>query len=139
MARESWLNKRIEIRPRFLLLLLIPVAVFLFAFCRTGARIGELEEQVQRSQEQVLEAYAVTEEMERRIAFMDTDEYIEQEARRRYNLLGKDEIRFVLGEQNSENTEEMLRGKPYAAPAIAVDDGELIEVPVATAPPQGSN
>ncbi|HIT68529.1 MAG TPA: septum formation initiator family protein [Candidatus Aphodomonas merdavium] len=135
MARESWLNKKIEIRPRFMLLLLVPVAVFVVMILQANAKIDELAEQVERSQEQVLEAYSETEELERRIAFMDTDEYIIQEARSRYHLIGQDEIRFVLGSENSENTQELLEGGKRDETITITDSGLPEEQPVPTATP----
>ena len=78
MARDNWLNKKIQVRPRFLLLLAIPVLLLVLAICKANARIGELQTQVDRAQEQVLAAYSETEELQRKLEFMDTDEYIEQ-------------------------------------------------------------
>ena len=70
---------------------------------------------------------------------MDTDEYIEQEARKRYNLLGDREIRFVLGTENSDNTEKLLQGiKPETEKYDDVGD-DTLEQPVPTAAPAGGN
>lgn len=135
MARQSWLNKKLEIRPRFLLLLLIPAVLFAVAMFRANARIEELNEQMERAQEQVLEAYEHTAELERRLAFMDTDEYIEQEARARYGLLGEGEIRFVLGSENSENTKDLLSGVKRDEEIEMTDSGLPAEQPVATPMP----
>ena len=132
MARDNWLNKKIQVRPRFLLLLVL-------AICKANARIGELQTQVDRAQEQVLAAYSETEELQRKLEFMDTDEYIEQEARKRYNLLGDREIRFVLGTENSDNTEKLLQGiKPETEKYDDVGD-DTLEQPVPTAAPAGGN
>lgn len=139
MARDNWLNKKIQVRPRFLLLLAIPVLLLVFAICKANARIGELQTQVDRAQEQVLAAYSETEELQRKLEFMDTDEYIEQEARKRYNLLGDREIRFVLGTENSDNTEKLLQGiKPETEKYDDVGD-DTLEQPVPTAAPAGGN
>ena len=135
MARDNWLNKKIQVRPRFLLLLAIPVLLLVLAICKANARIGELQTQVDRAQEQVLAAYSETEELQRKLEFMDTDEYIEQEARKRYNLLGDREIRFVLGTENSDNTEKLLQGiKPETEKYDDVGD-DTLEQPVPTAAP----
>ena len=126
-------------RPRFLLLLAIPVLLLVLAICKANARIGELQTQVDRAQEQVLAAYSETEELQRKLEFMDTDEYIEQEARKRYNLLGDREIRFVLGTENSDNTEKLLQGiKPETEKYDDVGD-DTLEQPVPTAAPAGGN
>lgn len=139
MARDNWLNKKIQVRPRFLLLLAIPVLLLVLAICKANARIGELQTQVDRAQEQVLTAYSETEELQRKLEFMDTDEYIEQEARKRYNLLGDREIRFVLGTENSDNTEKLLQGiKPETEKYDDVGD-DTLEQPVPTAAPAGGN
>lgn len=139
MARDNWLNKKIQVRPRFLLLLAIPVLLLVLAICKANARIGELQTQVDRAQEQVLAAYSETEELQRKLEFMDTDEYIEQEARKRYNLLGDREIRFVLGTENSDNTEKLLQGiKPETEKYDDVGD-DTLEQPVPTAAPTGGN
>ena len=139
MARDHWLNKKIQVRPRFLLLLAIPVLLLVLAICKANARIGELQTQVDRAQEQVLAAYSETEELQRKLEFMDTDEYIEQEARKRYNLLGDREIRFVLGTENSDNTEKLLQGiKPETEKYDDVGD-DTLEQPVPTAAPAGGN
>ena len=139
MARDNWLNKKIQVRPRFLLLLTIPVLLLVLAICKANARIGELQTQVDRAQEQVLAAYSETEELQRKLEFMDTDEYIEQEARKRYNLLGDREIRFVLGTENSDNTEKLLQGiKPETEKYDDVGD-DTLEQPVPTAAPAGGN
>lgn len=139
MARDNWLNKKIQVRSRFLLLLAIPVLLLVLAICKANARIGELQTQVDRAQEQVLAAYSETEELQRKLEFMDTDEYIEQEARKRYNLLGDREIRFVLGTENSDNTEKLLQGiKPETEKYDDVGD-DTLEQPVPTAAPAGGN
>ena len=139
MARDNWLNKKIQVRPRFLLLLAIPVLLLVLAICKANARIGELQTQVDRAQEQVLAAYSETEELQRKLEFMDTDEYIEQEARKRYNLLGDREIRFVLGTENSDNTEKLLQGiKPETEKYDDVGD-DTLEQPVPTAATAGGN
>ena len=139
MARDNWLNKKIQVRPRFLLLLAIPVLLLVLAICKANARIGELQTQVDRAQEQVLAAYSETEELQRKLEFMDTDEYIELEARKRYNLLGDREIRFVLGTENSDNTEKLLQGiKPETEKYDDVGD-DTLEQPVPTAAPAGGN
>lgn len=139
MARDNWLNKKIQVRSRFLLLLTIPVLLLVLAICKANARIGELQTQVDRAQEQVLAAYSETEELQRKLEFMDTDEYIEQEARKRYNLLGDREIRFVLGTENSDNTEKLLQGiKPETEKYDDVGD-DTLEQPVPTAAPAGGN
>ena len=139
MARDNWLNKKIQVRPRFLLLLAIPVLLLVLAICKANARIGELQTQVDRAQEQVLAAYSETEELQRKLEFVDTDEYIEQEARKRYNLLGDREIRFVLGTENSDNTEKLLQGiKPETEKYDDVGD-DTLEQPVPTAAPAGGN
>ena len=139
MARDNWLNKKIQVSPRFLLLLAIPVLLLVLAICKANARIGELQTQVDRAQEQVLAAYSETEELQRKLEFMDTDEYIEQEARKRYNLLGDREIRFVLGTENSDNTEKLLQGiKPETEKYDDVGD-DTLEQPVPTAAPAGGN
>lgn len=139
MAGDNWLNKKIQVRPRFLLLLAIPVLLLVLAICKANARIGELQTQVDRAQEQVLAAYSETEELQRKLEFMDTDEYIEQEARKRYNLLGDREIRFVLGTENSDNTEKLLQGiKPETEKYDDVGD-DTLEQPVPTAAPAGGN
>lgn len=139
MARDNWMNKKIQVRPRFLLLLAIPVLLLVLAICKANARIGELQTQVDRAQEQVLAAYSETEELQRKLEFMDTDEYIEQEARKRYNLLGDREIRFVLGTENSDNTEKLLQGiKPETEKYDDVGD-DTLEQPVPTAAPAGGN
>lgn len=139
MAADNWLNKKIQVRPRFLLLLAIPVLLLVLAIFKADARIDELQEQVDRAQEQVLAAYSETEELQRKLEFMDTDEYIEQEARKRYNLLGDREIRFVLGTENSDNTEDLLAGiKPDTERYDDVTD-ESLETPVETAAPGGGN
>lgn len=139
MARDNWLNKKIQVRPRFLLLLAIPVLLLVLAICKANARIGKLQTQVDRAQEQVLAAYSETEELQRKLEFMDTDEYIEQEARKRYNLLGDREIRFVLGTENSDNTEKLLQGiKPETEKYDDVGD-DTLEQPVPTAAPAGGN
>lgn len=139
MARDNWLNKKIQVRPRFLLLLAIPVLLLVLAICKANARIGELQTQVDRAQEQVLAAYSETEELQRKLEFMDTDEYIEQEARKRYNLLGDREIRFVLGTEKSDNTEKLLQGiKPETEKYDDVGD-DTLEQPVPTAAPAGGN
>ena len=137
MAGDNWLNKKIQVRPRFLLLLAIPVLLLVLAICKANARIGELQTQVDRAQEQVLAAYSETEELQRKLEFMDTDEYIEQEARKRYNLLGDREIRFVLGTENSDNTEKLLQGiKPETEKYDDVSD-DTLEQPVPTTAPAG--
>lgn len=139
MAADNWLNKKIQVRPRFLLLLAIPALLLVLAVFKADARIDELQEQVDRAQEQVLAAYSETEELQRKLEFMDTDEYIEQEARKRYNLLGDREIRFVLGTENSDNTEDLLAGiKPDTERYDDVTD-ESLETPVETAAPGGGN
>ncbi len=139
MAADNWLNKKIQVRPRFLLLLAIPALLLVLAIFKADARIDELQEHVDRAQEQVLAAYSETEELQRKLEFMDTDEYIEQEARKRYNLLGDREIRFVLGTENSDNTEDLLAGiKPDTERYDDVTD-ESLETPVETAAPGGGN
>ena len=101
MAGDNWLNKKVQVRTRFLLLLAIPAILLVCAIFKANARIDEMQQQIDRAQEQVLAAYAANEELQRKLEFMDTDEYIEQEARKRYNLLGENEIRLVLGSETA--------------------------------------
>ena len=46
----------------------------------------------------MLEAYTENEELQERLAFTATDEYIEQEARSRFGYMKDGEIRFILEE-----------------------------------------
>ena len=141
MAGDNWLNKKIQVRPRFLLLLAIPVLLLVLAICKANARIGELQTQVDRAQEQVLAAYSETEELQRKLEFMDTDEYIEQEARKRYNLLGENEIRLVLGSENSDNTKQLLEGivPNFSAENDGVETDDLQETPIEPTNTEGTN
>ena len=141
MAGDNWLNKKVQVRPRFLLLLAIPAILLVCAIIKANARIDEMQQQIDRAQEQVLAAYAANEELQRKLEFMDTDEYIEQEARKRYNLLGENEIRLVLGSENSDNTKQLLGGivPNFSAENDGVETDDLQETPIEPTNTEGTN
>lgn len=87
----------VKIEPKFIIILLVLLSlVFGIAFAVQSAQVRRLNAQADEIQLKVLEAYAKTEELERRLEFMSTDAYVEQEARRRFGYMESDEIRMVL-------------------------------------------
>jgi len=101
---RDWLNKRVIVKPRFLLIVTLVMAVAVsIALSVKSARIRKLDEEVREIQQLVLEANAHAEELERRLEFTATDAYIEQEARRRFGYMADGEIRFVM--EGAEETD----------------------------------
>lgn len=91
------MRDKIFIRARLIVFL---SAVFLLAFflmlAIQSGKIRRLTAQVAAVETEVLDVYARTEALERQLAFTATDEYVAQEARRRFGYLSDGEIRFVL-------------------------------------------
>ncbi len=77
-------------------------AVILVIFLITMAlERGNLERQkaeMQDTQALVLDAYSHGAELERRVAFAQTDDYVEQQARSEYGYLEPDTVRLMLKE-----------------------------------------
>ncbi len=85
------------VRPKFIVFVLVILTLFFgAAFMMQNAQVRKLNAEIADIQDLVLEAYSEVEELERRLAFTATDEYVEQEARRRFGYLNEGEIRFVL-------------------------------------------
>ena len=91
------LRKKVEVRPRFLLILLGTVLLFsLISVCVHTMRSKKLDAELHEAEGQLEQAYIDNEILEGQLSFSDTDEFIEQEARRRFGYMKEGELRFIL-------------------------------------------
>ncbi len=97
--KDSVLNKMVYVRPRFVLIVLAALTIFFgVAYIVQSAQVRRLNKEAAEVQALVVAAQDKTKELERRLEFSNTDEYVEQEARRRFGYLGPGEIRFMFEE-----------------------------------------
>ncbi len=91
------LRKRVEIRPRFLIIVLGLVLVCsLISVCVHSVQSKKLAAELSDVEEELSQAYIDNEILEGQLSFSDTDEFIEQEARRRFGYMKEGELRFIL-------------------------------------------
>ncbi|MCL1963743.1 MAG: septum formation initiator family protein [Firmicutes bacterium] len=87
----------VTVQPKFLLFVALVLAlIFGIAFSIASSQVRRMNEKAEAVQRQVVEAKAYVEELERRLAFAATDEYVAQEARRRFGYMEEGEIRFIV-------------------------------------------
>ncbi|MEG0767762.1 MAG: septum formation initiator family protein [Clostridia bacterium] len=97
-------RRKTRVKPRFWLILTLPVlACFLLLFINRSAQIRTLQASISVKQQQINEAALRKMELERKLAFIQTDSYVQQEARRRFGYLKPGEIRFMVGQTNQIN------------------------------------
>lgn len=95
--KKDALRRVVTIRPLHVFAVLIPLLLIFGISCVSlNARTQALKAEVEALKADVLDAYALTEELEARLRFTETDDYIMQEARRRFGYLAPGETRYVL-------------------------------------------
>ncbi|HIQ64036.1 MAG: septum formation initiator family protein [Christensenellales bacterium] len=128
MPAKETLRRQVTVRPKFLLVVLLPLAlIFLIAAVVQRGQISRLRTELEEVRVEVQDAYSQMEELERRLSFTETDEYIEQEARRRFGLINPGEVRFVIEEgtpdasaaQPTPAVQETVSGQPAAGASPA--------------------
>lgn len=128
MPAKETLRRQVTVRPKFLLVVLLPLAlIFLIAAVVQRGQISHLRTELEEVRVEVQDAYSQMEELERRLSFTETDEYIEQEARRRFGLINPGEVRFVIEEgtpdasaaQPTPAVQETVSGQPAAGASPA--------------------
>lgn len=91
------MRRMITVHPKFLIFVTLALAlVFGVAFSIQTAQVRRMHQEVDGIRRQVADAKAAAEELERKLAFTATDEYVAQEARRRFGYMEEGEIRFVV-------------------------------------------
>lgn len=94
---EPFLRRTIAVRPKFIAFIALSLAlVFGIAYSVQSARTRRLRAERSDVQVSVLDAYEYAQELEMRLAFTATDEYIEQEARERFGYMAENETRYIL-------------------------------------------
>lgn len=104
VTRKEPMRRLVSLSPRFIIfVLLLLTVVFGILMSIKSAQVKRLSAEAEAIQIKVLEAYALVEELERRLAFTDTDDFIRQEARSRFGYMEEGEIRFVVQDDPDEN------------------------------------
>lgn len=94
---NEFLRRTITVRPKFVMILAISLTlIFGVSYSVQSARTRRLHVEKQEVQEAVRNANEYAQELERRLSFTATDEYVEQEARQRFGYMAEGEMRFVL-------------------------------------------
>lgn len=92
------MSKKRNVKPRFyLLLMMVLLAVFLGVYLSQSGFMSRRAEQIAQLEAQRNLAEQQNAELERKIAFSKTDEYVERVAREELGLLKPGEIRYVPG------------------------------------------
>ncbi len=92
-------RKRI-VKPRFWVLMMATlVLVFACVYISQGQLMSHQEARIADLEAQRMSKMAQNAQIERKIAFTKTEEYVERIAHEELGLLRKDEIRFVAGSQ----------------------------------------
>jgi|GEM_PF-2505116 len=120
------LRRMVTVRPRaFFFLALLLLMIFGIALSIQSAQVRRLSAEKEAVQREVLEAEELASELARKLAFTATDEYVEQEARRRFGYMQEGEIRFVVEGEDSYSF------VPPTAQGVGAETEE-------TFPPEGS-
>lgn len=92
------MTKKLRIRPRFYLLLAAMLALVFGINCGfTALRIHKAELRIEALRQECAGLEAYLSELDRAIAYAQTDAYVEKIARRELNLLYPGEIRYIAG------------------------------------------
>lgn len=96
---EAWwtlVSRKKNIKPRFwLILMAVLVLVFASMYVSQNGYLAQQAEQIAQLQQQQDDATNENAELERKISFAKTDEYVERVARDELGLLKPGEVRFV--------------------------------------------
>lgn len=93
-------RKRI-IKPRFWLIMMAAlVLVFTCVYVSQGQFIARQALRIDDLQQEYAQKLGENQQLERKIAFSKTDEYVERVAHEELGLLKENEIRFVAASQN---------------------------------------
>ncbi len=134
MPKKEALRREVTIQVRFIAFLLIVVSIVCGIFAAVkSAQVRRLQAEAAEVQTLVLEAKAKSEELQRRLAFTETDEYIAQEARQRFGYMEEGEIRFVLeGSAAANAPQPLIVQTPTPAPSPTPEE---TNAPVSTVAP----
>lgn len=109
---KAWcalVTRKRNVKPRFYLILMtVLVLVFLGVYVSQSNFMAVREQQIAELQEQQRKAEQQNAELERRISFAKTDEYIERTAREKFGLVKPGEIRFVAGNELSSSAADAM-------------------------------
>lgn len=90
------MGRKYRIRPRFWLMMSLAAAVvFAGTFAVTGHKLSQVERALEQRIDQRDEIVREIGQIEERIAFVQTDEYVERMARDTLGLIKPGEIRYV--------------------------------------------
>lgn len=129
---------RFTVRPRFIWLMLLALSALLFfSFQNRKLEIAEKEEELRALSEEFYSESMRNDSLHVTLSQINTDRYIEQQARKQYSYLMPDEIRYVLVGAPGVNDEQsaLLPSatlEPTVMPAAAVQPAAT---PVPTLPP----
>ncbi len=105
-SNNSWkawcalVTRKRNVKPRFYLILMaVLVVVFLGVYVSQSSFMATRDRQIAELEEQQREAEQHNAELERKISFAKTDEYIERTAREKFGLVKPGEIRLVSGNE----------------------------------------
>lgn len=129
------------VRPRYIWLALLALSALLFfSYQSRKLEISEKEEELRGLSEEFYAESMRNDSLNLTLSQINTDRYIEQQARKQYGYLMPDEIRYVLvgapgtneKKQVSSQQSTQATSEPTAAPAAVV---QLSATPVPTIPP----
>ena len=128
-AYESWkawcalMSRKRNVKPRFYLILMtVLLAVFLGVYFSQNGFMNQRVAQIEQLESQRKLAEQQNAELERKISFAKTDEYVKRVAREELGLLQPGEIRYVSG------TEVGTAEQQYASPQETIaPDGNAAE------------
>lgn len=95
--QKEFMRREVFIRYRLIFSLTVFLTIaFLLMLSVQTSRVRRLTAEAEQAQAELHAAQGRTQELERHLAFQDTDEYVAREARRRFGYLEPGETRFVL-------------------------------------------
>ncbi len=106
---KAWcalVTRKRNIKPRFwLMLMVVMLVVFVSIWVSGDGILNRQAAQVAQLESDQEKAAAANAELERKISFAKTDEYVERVAREELGLLKPGEIRYVAGSEGSTQTD----------------------------------
>lgn len=94
-TQDVWLMQRVEVRTRHIGIVFAVVAVFAIGLAISNTSVRAMSRQLEDMKVEVRSAQSEVAEKERKLSFIGTDEYIEQQARKQFGLIQPGEIRFL--------------------------------------------
>lgn len=109
LAKTEFMRREITLRIRFLIFILLVLVIFFAVISAVrSSQLKRLKAESTQVHEDIKVAQAKIEEMQNRLAFTETDDYIAQEARQRFGYMEDGEIRFVLEDSAAANAPKPL-------------------------------